>query len=78
MIETIIDDIHHQTRKDNFTKGMYKRHCRDVFRPARFYNNFARCGIAQFAYTFKHLLSNKLELQCARGEERSGTEIGNC
>lgn len=32
----------------------------------------------QFAYTFKHLLSNKLELQCARDEERSGTEIGNC
>lgn len=67
-----------QLEKTISRKECTKRYCHDVFQPARFHNNFARCGIVQFAYTFKHLLSNKLELQCARDEERSGTEIGNC
>lgn len=61
-------------------KGAHKEAHPPNFRLARFLNNFARCAALQFAYTFKHLLSNKLELYnvtAGRREEQSGTEIGN-
>lgn len=68
--------MHHYDQKDNFIKGICKivtmsfdQHVSIITSPD---------VASQFAYTFKHLLSNKLELQCARDEERSGTEIGNC